>query len=1014
MEYAGRSGDDQRGCHDTLMQRSLFTCVFFLIASCGLCARTHGGRFTEERLQNAWQNVAQYKWARQQRDKATAAAKAWLSKSDEQLWRLIPGQSLPRTIDVTWDYNHPEKPRLGCLNCRDKIFNHGNYPYKPDIWKAPWKLKCPSCGEVFPKNDFAKYYQSGINEQGLFDPAKADRALLYNKEHPDPNDPLHKFGVDDGYGYVDEAGRAHKFIGYYTWKMWNEICAGVSALSDAYVYTGNKECARKAAIMLDRIADVYPEMDWNAYGKLGWYHSDGGSRKGKIGGRIWETWILANFARDYDRILGGTNDNEKLFRFLESKAREFKFPTEKGTRDAFVQNVDDGILRVGAAGVKSGQILGNDGMRQHAIINCAIALDSTTETKEWIDWVFSERGGELPEILMGGLDRDGTGNEGAPNYSLLWIDKVLAIGELLRDYPKAGRNLYEEFPRLRASFTAGWRMLSLGLTTPNIGDSGATGLITKTQCDAQFIARGYRAYRDPEIARSAYEANGNSAKDLLVDIFSADPYALNRELEKAAKTVKPRATGSANMTGFGLAKLEFGKGKTGNGLWCYYGRNGGHGHRDQLNFSLLSRGVDLTPDHGYPEFATPAWPNRVGWTATTLSHNTVVVDKTPQAVSWDGQPRFFKSLDGFGAFELASKNSYPQTEEYARTMMFVEAPKGNAYALDIFRVRGGNDHVLSFHGPPGPVTAPGLNLEKQTTGTYAGEDISFGEAGTSIPLGYAYLYNVERDVQPPNAFTLDWKAEPGYRGVTKKDDLHLRWHVLSQANDIALADGDPPQNKEYNPRRMRYALLHRAGENVESTYVSLLEPYKAKPFIKSVTRLKTADEVAAVRVELLDGTVDYLLSSPTEDEVRVEPGISFAARAAFLRVKKGKVINAKMIDGSRLEYQSVKLRGTPSYTGTVVEMEKDPRKPASVLVQSDIPSTATLTGEHIIFANDGERNACYRISSVAAEGNTSKISCGPVSFVRGFIDRRDYSKGYVYEFDEGTSFTIPTHVEWKR
>ena len=35
---------------------------------------------------------------------------------------------------------------------------------------------------------------------------------------------------------------------------------------------------------------------------------------------------------------------------------------------------------------------------------------------------------------------------------------------------------------------------------------------------------------------------------------------------------------------------------------------------------------------------------------------------------------------------------------------------------------------------------------------------------------------------------------------------------------------------------------------------------------------------------------------------------------------------------------------------------------------------------------------------------------GDVSFVREFIDTRDYSKGYVYNFAEGASWVIPTRA----
>src|SRR5262249_33507868 len=153
-----------------------------------------------------------------------------------------------------------------------------------------------------------------------------------------------------------------------------------------------------------------------------------------------------------------------------------------------------------------------------------------------------------------------------------------------------------------------------------------------------------------------------------------------------------------------------------------------------------------------------------------------------------------------GVLEIDGRDVYPQTQEYARTMFLVRAPGNNSYAVDIFRVRGGHDHLLSFHGPPGLVANDGLQLEDQTTGTYAGEDVKFAEQRPGDPLGYCYLYDVQRDASPPSQFTLDWKLEPGYREATKRDNVHLRAHFLTQCNDVALADADPPQNKPFNPR----------------------------------------------------------------------------------------------------------------------------------------------------------------------------------------------------------------------
>ncbi len=55
------------------------------------------------------------------------------------------------------------------------------------------------------------YYRSGLDDTGWFDSRKADARLLFNAEHPEPSDPLHRFGVDPGLGYVDPEGQLLAF-----------------------------------------------------------------------------------------------------------------------------------------------------------------------------------------------------------------------------------------------------------------------------------------------------------------------------------------------------------------------------------------------------------------------------------------------------------------------------------------------------------------------------------------------------------------------------------------------------------------------------------------------------------------------------------------------------------------------------------------------------------------------------------------------------------------------------------
>ena len=992
--------------------------------------RIYGGFYTEERIANLRNNCNKYEWARKQRDAVIENAKPWLAKSDEELWTMVPGQDLPRTIDVTFDRLNPGTEFTGCLICGEKISKYGNYPYNPDFENKPWKLTCPSCGAVFPTNDFGKYYLSAIDEHGLFNPDKGDRSLLFNADHPDPEDPLHKFGVDDGFGYIDKNGRAHRYIGYYTWQYWTYLNDGAGALADGFLYTGDKDYAHKAAILLDRIADVYPEMDWKPYADRGWYHSDGGSMLGKIGGSIWETGVAQQLADSYDKILSGTLDDPELYVFLKRQSEKYKLPGPKGSRKQLIENIDNGILRTSFEAVLSRQIRGNQGMHQLTVATCAMALNTEPQTTQWLDWLFAPDGGAIPGLMISRSDRDGTSDEGAPGYALIWGRLITDLARLLEDTTRYNRNnIFRDFPQFSTSYTVAYRMSALGIATPNIGDAGSTGLVA-TQANPELMARGYFYTRNPEIAVAAYRANGNSAEGLGRDIFSRDPEAQGNEIRRIGEKAGPRPEGGYLMSGFGLALLECGTGTSGIALASNYGRTKMHAHSDLLNFDLFAFGHWLAPDHGYPEMATNI-PSRNEWTKSTLSHNLVYVNRQPQKAVWGGYTRLFKQIKGFGVFSIDGKKAYPETDEYSRTMFLIGGSNesrsdSNSYVVDIFRVIGGNDHVYSFHGPPGIITTSGLKPEIQKTGTYAGEQIPKGIWAKDFPVGYSHLYNVRRDQNPPGQFMVDWKAESGYRGLTEKDNIHLRMHAMTQVQDIALADGDPPQNKPGNPRKLGYLLMHRSATDLNSIFVSIFEPYRNKPFIKSVRRLDDGKgSEVVIQVEMTDGSTDYILyNEGSQKELDLANGISMNGEVGYIKEKNSIVIKGILVNGSALRYGNMNLRSAGTITGKILKMNKELAGGGWMLVDNRLPADGSLNGEQIIVETDTERDASYTIKSVERENGLTKVYCGPISFVsdfkggtmevRTFKVPKSYNLGYLYDFEEGARFRITSHKTWAK
>lgn len=1005
-----------------LLLRFLSFLVLIVLTNPVDAARPYGGFYTAEKINNLRKNCEKYDWAKEQRKSAIHKAKIWLAKEDAELWHMIPGQDLPRTIDVTMDRLTTGPKVLGCLKCGEKILKYGNYPYEPDFENKPWKLTCPSCKVVFPTNDFGKYYESAIDEYGFFNPAKGDKSLLYNAEHPDPKDPLHKYGVDDGFGYIDQNGRGHRFIGYYTWKYWDYVIGGLAALSNAYLYTGEKEYARKAAILLDRIADVYPDMDWKPYADRGWYHSDGGTDRGKIEGRIWETGVVTSIADSYDKIISGTVENNELYSFLKQQSNKYKLPSPKGSRDLFIKNVDDRLLREGYKGILAKKIDGNQGLHQLTMATCALALNTQPETSQWLDWIFASDGGNIPGLMISNFDKDGTTDEGAPGYTLIWGSLVNEIVEKLNGFSGYTKNnIVKDFPQFSNAYLAAYRMAALGIAIPNIGDSGTTGLVSRGMVKPEFIAQGYSFTRSPELAVAAYHANGNSAEGLARNIFSKDPDAISKEIKLLGEKSGPRPEGGRLLSGFGLALLESGSGKSGIALANNYGRTIKHAHPDLLNFDLLAFGHWLTPDHGYPEFATRI-ANNTEWTGSTVSHNVVFVNQHPQKEVWGAHTKLFKQIKGFGVFELDGKNAYPEIKDYTRTMFLISADgneqDSNAYVVDIFKVAGGHDHLYSFHGPPGEITASGLKLTAQK-GTYAGENIEKGAWSKGFPVGYSFFYNVKKDMTPPGQFMLDWKAEPGYRGLTAQDDVHLRMYALTPSNDVALADGDPPQNKPGNPRKLGYVLMHRKGTDLNSTFVSVIEPYKQKPFIKSVQRIDIGnDSQIAIRVEHINGNIDYVMYNPERDKlIKLPDNTTMTGTVGYVRKKGNSVSKGILVNGTSLKSGKMDLKSSGVITGKIVKMNKELAGGGWVLVDNQLPTDGSLNGQHLIVSTTGIRDATYAIRDVQKEGRLTKILCGPISFVSDFKKsgpgQQISPENFLYEFEEGASFQIPSHAVWE-
>ncbi|MNH98977.1 Heparinase II/III-like protein [compost metagenome] len=1014
-------------------------------------SKTRATIYTEEKINAARMNVRQHQWAQKIRDEAVFKADHYLSKGLDFLWHVVPGQSLPRSYAVNQELGSPVTGK--------EINKFGNYPYQADPLNEPWKLVDPSSGYKFPTNDFGVFYQSGLDVYGLFRPELADRSLRKNTLYPEKGT---TWGVDDGMGWVDEAGNRFAFIAYYIeWFLWCRgqalIYQALTAFRDAYLFTGELQYARAGTILLDRVADVYPDMDVSKFDPTVYLNSWGKSvGNGKILGGIWEADLVKVFISAYDAFFTMMNDKETV-RFLEEKSTQYRYKWIKYTGADIRHNIEDGIIRRIYPAVQNTQILGNDGMHQSALAMAAVVYDTMPETKEWLDFIFQTgsltgnpvrlTGGNMMNSLVSNVDRDGNGDESAPYYNLFWLLNYRMTADILDGYdlyPEA--DLYHNV-KFRKMFSATYPLILCEKYTPTIGDTGRTG-------DPFFIERmtdhiqAFEKYGDPIFAQLIYFFNKNTTEGIHSDIFTRNPEAIADQIRHVIQTQGQLQLTSTVLTGYGFAALKAANMEAINAqrdVWMFYGRNLHHGHHDTLNIGLHAFGLDLSPDLGYPEFSDKVDMHRAQWVVSTVSHNTVVVDRRKQELNyWARSTRHFDDSDWVKLMDVEAPHVYLQTSLYKRTTVMIQVDPINSYVVDLFRVTGGDDHIFSFHGAEGEVTTEGLNLIAQESGTYAGSEVPYGQRVDDVDgvdymgSGFHYLKNVERDVSPNQQFSVDWHIKDTWdvygQGNGAPTDVHLRLNMIGQMGDVSLADGVPPTNKPGNPKQLRYLMAHRSGSSIDSLFTSVIEPYKSERFISSIEALQVRhhdqyvgeNEIRAIRVKLTNGRIDYVVCAMDSKKLyslevpdcegKKSSELIFKGFFGVYSEREDGQIDTYVHDGEYIGKSNYEWMNRPSaVTGTVVDFTSEMSNENEIIVHisSGHVAAAELSGKIINIDNDGIRSGTYRIIQALDMGDRSmKLDIGDVTLIRSYSDPYDFSKGFSYDITHGATCRIPlTYME---
>lgn len=854
--------------------------------------------FPQERIRNAQQNAQDFQWAQTFQQKLLEKAEPWVNISDMDLWNMMFDCGLKRSWMVLSDGV--------CPICGNPV---PMYSWRIDAFAHPWKLQCPHCQEFFPKNDFYPYYLSGLDSHHIFHPELADHSLLYNTEHPSPDDPLHLFGVDDGNGY-QEGDKTWLFIAtYLVYGQWKQmILGGITNLAQAYAVSGEKRYAHKAAILLDRVADLFPTFDWESQGVL----YEGTS---KVGGFVSYCIDSCGESRAlgvaYDQIFSGIQNDMELVAFLSLQAQKCSLSNSKRSIEDIQRNIESNIL--------SESIRYAYDKNQCNYPHCHITdmiLRSVLNWEEDREEILQMMG----EVLQKATAVDGlTGEKGTASYSTMSPSGLAVFLSMFTGAePDFAKMICEKFPRLREGYLFHVDTWCLQKYYPHIGDDGTfsqqvdhyVGIHTEKGSLPQnrysldidygkdWLWRLYCSSGDIRLAQTLYLSLMNPDEGYSpCSIFSADAAQGTAMMDRLiADHGTEIQTGSVCKDEWHVAILRSGQGAEARASWICFDSRYMHGHYNGMNLGLFAKGYDLMADFGYvPVQFGGGWESpHVKWYLSTAAHNTVVVDGKNHCGEYfemtAGKRTLWMEQGGLHAMRFSGP-SLIGGQQFERGIYQVDLPDGNFYLVDIFRVRGGKEHIKYMHTNCAELSINGLNL---------------------IPGPKEGCGGFMRNYQCADVAHPGWQADFHLSLPAEDDTLPENIHVL--CTDFTEAAGAMVAEawvaKDFNSNEQMWIpriMTYRSGmeEGLFSTFVSVIEPYedtprtssRRLPIVCSDHQSEESGEVA-IWTESVAGIADVLISCnveardncPAEASVQLPDGqtIRFCGDVLFLRVENGK------------------------------------------------------------------------------------------------------------------------------
>lgn len=776
-----------------------------------------------------------------------------------------------------------------------------------------------------------------------------------------PND---KF-PDDGSGWLDNRedsetkGERYYFLGWFNHWFLQSLPARIKTMAQLWLITGDDRYANAATVLLDRFMDEYPAMDGN---DLTYDGTDWGVYV-KMLPTMWEGTALSN-------LIDGV---------------EILLPT---LDDSFIERFHANVFRPAFEAYREKPAPSNWGN----VWNAPFArFVNKTGDREILDYMLYEHPVSVLSTLDNQYFRDGFPYEAAFGYGSHYLYDDMHIADAM----KSNGDWIWAHPNMRRAFTAFADMVVLDKYTHFYGDTGSLtnkGLTLRTD----LLLEAFNRYRDPVVARyllKAYDLYGNASSVSLNSLFEEAPAEPDMEdIRRVAAEAPPVKSTLAPVKGF--AVMRTGQGDDRAALIFDYGyAHAAHSHADRLNINLFALDREYLPEMGYPEYMDSVAPTPGGWTTHTVSHVTVEVNAKRQLESVFGDLHAFVEQPGIRHVDASCEDAYVHcgVSLYRRALTMLDIP-GGVYVVDLFRVAGGETHDYLFHGPPVEMTLDGVSLSAPRKGTFAGENIEFGEKPDDVlpyhvhNKGYQYLYDV-RTGSFDGPYTAAWQFEDGveFRAGFIPSDGEAFYHTTGYPR---------PSQKNLPPMPflVRRDIPGSADDISHFTTVMSYTRKDEEPVVVSAEYLSLTDDsspgAAAILVKHRHGE-DIILSTLSESGflATVDGRFILQGQYACISRRNGEPERVTLAGAVSVTADGETVtQERASWTAAVKEVYED-----RLVLDRELPPE---TSGRMMTVNRAPVLSTYRVESI----DGAEVGVSPGTWIgRGRVDRYDEASGTIYD-----------------